>query len=106
MPEKDKQAMAKVSGMSVAQIKSLLLRNPVNYLRNIVVYDPDQEELRFTERINNELNDETIQEIRNVAYKHLYHYYKDFDPHQLKLQELDDLPIGTAADQQCSQAPA
>jgi len=99
VPEKDKQAMAKVSSMSDAQIKSLLLRNPVKYLQGIVIHDAKRDELRFSEQIENELklNVEPKREIRNVAYKHLYHYYKDFDPHQLNLQELADLPIGSAA---------
>ncbi|MBC7075526.1 MAG: AAA family ATPase [Syntrophomonadaceae bacterium] len=95
LPEKDDKDMAKVSSMSDREIRNLLLKNPINALKGYIAYDPGNEVLRFTDLVI--LDEETKHQIRNVAYKHLYYYYKEFDPHQLKLQELDNLPIGFAA---------
>ncbi len=97
VPEKDKQRMASVLSMSKGEIRSLMLRNPLEALRDFIVYAPDKGEVRFADGIAEELSDNKIrEELRNLAYERLYQYYKRFCPHQLTLQELNDLPLGVA----------
>jgi len=96
-PEKKGQKLASVSSMSDSQIKNLMVNMPLNALSDFILYDADKEELTFREDINQELKDENIREqVRNLAYEYLYHYYRDFDPRPLTLEELNDLPLGVA----------
>jgi len=96
-PEKEGQKLASISSMNNTQIKSLMVNMPINALSDFISYDADKEELTFREHVSRELKDEnTREEVRNLAYEHLYHYYKDFDPRPLTLEELNDLPLGVA----------
>lgn len=95
--EKEGQRMAFISSMNDSQIKRLMLSMPLTYLNDLVIYDAEKEEFRFSEDVKRELEDEnTREEVRNLAHEHLYYYYKDFDPNSLKLEELNELPLGVA----------
>lgn len=96
-PEKTGQKMASVSSMSDSQIRNLMVTMPLDKLSDYIIYDADKGELSFKDDVNEELEEENIKEqVRNLAYEHLYHYYKDFDPSPLTLEELENLPLGTA----------
>lgn len=95
-PEKDKIEMSRVATLTDARVKELILTNPVQALNKFITYRGDRQELSFTDKVVAELTESTRQEIRNLAYKHLYWYYKDFEPHQITLQELSSLAPGVA----------
>ncbi|ADG81320.1 McrB family protein [Thermincola potens] len=95
-PEKDKIEMSRVATLTDARVKELILTNPVQALNKFITYRGDRQELSFTDKVVAELTESTRQEIRNLAYKHLYWYYKDFDPHQITLPELSSLAPGVA----------
>ncbi|KUO51106.1 MAG: hypothetical protein APF76_16565 [Desulfitibacter sp. BRH_c19] len=96
LPEKNDRDMANVDSMSLQQIKSLVLRNPVHHLNGLIIYDSNQGLLRFKKEIANQLNGSTKRELRMVAYQNLYGYYKSLDTYQITTKDLADLPIGYA----------
>lgn len=97
MPEKEGQRLASVSSMSDNQVKRLMVNMPLAALSDLIIYDTDKEELRFREEVKKELEDENSrEEVRDLAHEHLYHYYKDFDPRPLTQEELNDLLLGVS----------
>ncbi len=96
LPEQKKIKLTRVSSLSDSEIRDTLLNNPVNYLSGLLFYDSEKEKLVLTDKVKEQLDKRTVEAIRNLAYEHLYRYYKGFDSQHLKLQELDDLPLGSA----------
>lgn len=94
--ETEKSDMKNVRSLTENHIKSLLIKNPISALRDFIIYDSDTELVKFHDELIKELTTEKITEIRKVAYKHLYQYYKEIEPYQLTLEELINFPVGTA----------
>lgn len=95
--ETEKTEIKNVRSLTEYHIKSALIKNPINALRDFITYDSGTELVKFHDELIKELTPENITEIRKVAYKHLYQYYKGIEPYQLTLEELENLPVGTAA---------
>lgn len=94
LPEKEQFLMSKAPEVSDSKVKELLLVNPLKALSGFVIYRGDHEQVSFTDQLAKELTQEAKEKLRNVAYKHLYDYYKQFDPNQLTLQQLNNLTLG------------
>lgn len=94
--EKPNARLSRVDTLTDNQIKTIMLEQPLQALRGLIDYDERTELLQFKEDHTAELNRKTIKELRKVAYKHLYQYYKKFDTNQLTKAELDGLSIGYA----------
>ena len=96
VPEKDNAIMSRVESLSIGQIASTMLKQPLTALRELIHFHEETNTLRLSEELFVELNWKTEKELRKLAYEHLYHYYKQFSPTQLTVEELNVLEQGHA----------
>jgi len=92
--EKEDKKIFKITELSLEEIKNILLDNPVHYLREkgLLTYDKHNRELSFNQELIDFSETQTLNELRRVAYRHLFDYYKDLGGLQITIDELKGLP--------------
>jgi len=92
--EKEDKKIFNINEISLGQIREILLQNPVYYLeeKGLLVYDRSNKEIFLNQNIIDVSDFHVLKELRRVAYKHLYDYYKDIGGLQITLNELTELP--------------
>lgn len=95
-PERDGIALARIDTLSDSKIRETMLRMPLVYMEDVIDVDKEEGHIQFKDELKPELNWKTVKELRKVAWKHLYYYYKDFDTTELTKQDLENMPLGYA----------
>lgn len=93
IPEAEDKIMSNPLGLSLSRVKSTMLNNPVNALKDFLYFNKDDDILVFREQVLAKLDPETKADLRKTAYTHLYRYYKQFETPQITLKELESLPL-------------
>lgn len=96
-PEREGAVLVRVASLSDGKIRWTMLDEPLASLQNILAVDSVSGYVQFKHEVLAELNWKTIRELRKVAWKHLYQYYKNhFQNTELTVQDLENLPFGYA----------
>ena len=96
IPEKQTARMFKVESLNNSDIKNIMLEQPLSALRDLIDYDEHTNTLHFNKKRGLEIDWKTKKELRKVAHKHLYNYYKKLDKNYLTLDDLNSLQQGYA----------
>mgnify|MGYP000846289623 CR=1 FL=1 len=96
-PERDGAVLARVETLSDSKIRETMLKMPMPAFQDVIDVDQARGYLYFKPKVLAKLNWKTIKELRKVAWKHLYQYYKNhFQNTELTVQDLENLPFGYA----------
>lgn len=94
-PEIERAKMSIPEQLSSSQIKNTILKGPVTHLEELIEFDPENNQIKFSDNTYKDLNqNDNRMELKKVAYKHLYQYYKNIDNNWIKLEDLSDLDRG------------
>lgn len=93
-PERDGIALARIDTLSDSKIRETMLKMPLVYMEGVIDVDKAKGHIHFKGKLRDELNWKAIKELRKVAWKHLYHYYKAFDSTELTDRDLENMPLG------------
>jgi len=93
LAEKTNRSLSNIASLNDNQVKNEMLQNPINYMSEFVEYDRDRNLLTIKRDVWDQINDqEILKEIKKLAYRHLYEYYKEMESNWLTLKDLKDLP--------------
>lgn len=95
-PEKERRFLAQAGSLSPVAVKGYVLREPYEALRGLLVYREAEDLLQFDPRVMEWLDREATRQLKRLAHKHLYDYYRQLDTLQVTLKDLGDLPEGFA----------
>ncbi len=96
LPEKQDKKMSRVLSLTDGEVKSLLVSQPLPALRGLVIYDEPKELVEFDKSIIGDLDSRIVKDLKKIAYKHLYNYYKELNTPQISLKDLFNLSEGFA----------
>ena len=93
LAERSERKLVNIASLNNNQVKNEMLRNPIHYMPELIDYDTAKNILSFKKNKWDQINDEKIiREIKKIAYKHLYEYYKDVESIWLTVKDLKNLP--------------
>jgi 5-methylcytosine-specific restriction protein B len=81
--EKEDKVVTKLDSLTTRQIRSLILENPYRALSSVLIKEgtlPADEYIRFKTEIWAQLNEKSIQELKNYALDELEKYYASLSP--------------------------
>jgi hypothetical protein len=98
VPEKEDKKMSRVQLLSDAEVKNLIITQPLAALSDLISYDENTGLVQINQELASELNNKKARrELRRTAFRHLYEYYKGLQTYQLTLKDLEALPLEFAA---------
>jgi len=91
--ERDNKVLANVANIDKKTVKNTFLQGPVAHLGELLNLDKDNQVLSFCQELTEELAYKTKNELRKIAFKHLYEYYRNIGGLGLTTEDFRDLPL-------------